>query len=133
MHTLFTARSKCFQIMIFIVLMWRNPYPAGSESDLPLPPSMQSDQSLYCWLTKLHVLILISLKMIMDSSKNRRWIIPSKNERWIIPFKKFSRVMVKIQSKNKFCHICQRSNNLPLIQKQDSRILLSTALDSHTC
>ena len=43
----------------------------------PASTSMQSDQALKCWLT-----ILISLKMIMDSSKNGGWIIP---------FKKFSR------------------------------------------
>ena len=36
---------------------------------------MQSDQALYCCLTQFHVLILISLKIIMNSSKNRRWIV----------------------------------------------------------
>ena len=35
---------------------------------------------------QLHVLILISLKLLMDGSKNIMWIIP---------FKKFSRLMVK--------------------------------------
>ena len=43
---------------------------------------VQSDQALYCYLTTFQVLVLISLKMIMGSSKNGRWIIP---------FNKFSR------------------------------------------
>ena len=34
---------------------------------------LQSEQALYCWLTdQLQFLILISLKLLMDSSKNRR-------------------------------------------------------------
>ena len=33
--------------------------------------SMQSDQAQYCWLNNYQVLILISLKMIMDSSKKK--------------------------------------------------------------
>ena len=39
---------------------------------------VQSDQALYCWLTNSIFLILLSLKMITDSSKNGRWIIPFK-------------------------------------------------------
>ena len=37
----------------------------------PACSSTQSDQALYCW-----VFILISLKIILDSAKNFRWIIP---------------------------------------------------------
>ena len=36
----------------------------------PVCTSMQSDQTLYCRLTNFQVLILISLKIIMDGSKN---------------------------------------------------------------
>ena len=43
--------------------------------------SVQSDQILYCWLTNFKF-----LKMIMESSKNGRWII------WL---KKISRLRVK--------------------------------------
>ena len=35
----------------------------------PGQPLMQSDQALYCCLTKIQVLFLISLKVIMDSTK----------------------------------------------------------------
>ena len=49
-----------------------NPYPANTESDQPLAG-------------QLEVLTLISLKMIMGSAKNVRWIIP---------FKKFGMVRV---------------------------------------
>ena len=54
----------------------------------PASTSVQSDQALYCWLINSQV-ILISLKMIIDSSKNGRWIIP---------LKKFSRERVKVLS-----------------------------------
>ena len=50
----------------------------------PSCTSMHSNQFLYCWL--INFLIKISLKMIMDRSKNGRWIIP---------FQKFSRLRVK--------------------------------------
>ena len=62
-----------------------NPYPANTESDKPLPPvnrarptctSVQSDQALYCWLTNIRFSSWLSLKMMMDSAKNGRWIIP---------------------------------------------------------
>ena len=55
-----------------------NPYLDETESYFslchqyrarPVCTSMQSDQALYCWLTSYQVIILISLKMIMDSSK----------------------------------------------------------------
>ena len=49
----------------------------------PACTSMQYDQPLCCWLT----VGLISLKMITDSSKNGRWIIP---------FKKFIRLRVNV-------------------------------------
>ena len=51
----------------------------------PAWTSGQSDQALYCWLTNLR--FFISLKMIMESSKT--W-------RWIIPFYKFSRLRVNV-------------------------------------
>ena len=64
----------------------------------PACTSSQSYQALYWWLTGneillLQVLILISLKMVMESSKNGRWIIP---------FKEFSRIRVKFTSS--FCY-----------------------------
>ena len=43
--------------------------------------SVQSDQALYCWLTSSSLLEIT--KMIMDSFKTGRWIIP---------FKKFSKL-----------------------------------------
>ena len=50
-------------------------------------PAVQTDHSLL-WLLagQFQLLILISLKVILDSSKNGNWIIP---------FKKFSRLRVK--------------------------------------
>ena len=36
----------------------------------PACTSVQSDQVLYCWLTNFQNLILISLKMLMESVKN---------------------------------------------------------------
>ena len=41
----------------------------------PAWTSMQSDQALYCWQTIFKFLILISLKIVIDSSYNGRWII----------------------------------------------------------
>ena len=46
---------------------------------------VQSDQALLLLADHLQVLVLISIKIIMDSSKNGRWIIP---------FMKFSRLRV---------------------------------------
>ena len=50
--------------------------------------NVEPDHPAYpCSLTRLYtVFIMVSLKMIMDSSENGRWIIP---------FKKFSRLRVK--------------------------------------
>ena len=59
---------------------WRKLYVQLMEARLAYT-SVQYNQALYCWLTNLKVLIFISLKMIMDSSKISRWNIP---------FKKFS-------------------------------------------
>ena len=65
-----------------------NPYPAETKVIIlchqcrarPACTSVLSDQAIYYWLTNFKfsswVLILISLKMIMDSSKNGKWIIP---------------------------------------------------------
>ena len=53
----------------------------------PACTSMQSDQDLYYWPTQLQVFILISLKMIMHSAKNGRWIMP---------FKKFGMIRVNV-------------------------------------
>ena len=65
----------------FLCLTSFNPYPAGTESYQPLPP-VQSQTSLHIsgslLLAKqltVEVLILMSLKMKMNSSKNGRWII----------------------------------------------------------
>ena len=64
-----------------------NPYPANTESlchqyrARPACTSVQSDQTLYCWLINFK-----SLKMIMESAE--KW-------RWISPFKKFSMKRVK--------------------------------------
>ena len=45
----------------------------------PACTSVQSDQTLYWWLTNLKVFTWKSLlKMIMDRSKNGKWIIPFK-------------------------------------------------------
>ena len=52
-----------------------NRYPAGTGGDyhqyntMPAYTSVQSDLVPYCWLTNLKN-IMISLKMIMDNSKN---------------------------------------------------------------
>ena len=49
-------------------------YPATrKEQDHPAH-SFQTDQPLYCW-GQLQILILVSPKLIMDSSRNRRWTI----------------------------------------------------------
>ena len=56
---------------------------------MPVCTSMQHDQALYILLAdQLEVLILVSLKVIMDSAKNR-W--------WINDFKKFRRLRVKMK------------------------------------
>ena len=59
-------------------------------------PSVHSDQGLSCLLTNFQVLILIFFKMIMDSSKNGRWIIP---------LKKFGRLRVNRKYYSKIMHI----------------------------
>ena len=53
-----------------------------SQDRLHVHISVQSDQALYCWLTNLDI-----LKIIIDSSKFRRYIIL---------FKKFNRIRVNI-------------------------------------
>ena len=58
-----------------------NPYPANTESEKPLPP-VQSHLDIP--------------KMIMDSAKNVRWIIP---------FKKFGMVRVKNVSNMNVIHV----------------------------
>ena len=51
----------------------------------PACTSIQSDQTLYWWLTNLKVFTWISWKMLMESAKNGKWIIP---------FKKLSRLRI---------------------------------------
>ena len=81
-----------------------NPYPAGTESDQSLPlvsrsnlscTHVQSQAGLHtCAVRKgsilmanhLQALVLIFLKLIMESSKNGRWIIS---------LQKFSRLRIK--------------------------------------
>ena len=55
-----------------------NPYPAGTESDMSLPAGS------ILFTDQLHILIImISLKMTMDSSKNGSWVILSKKFSWL--------------------------------------------------
>ena len=68
----------------------------------PACTSVQSDQALYCWLTNFKVFPLISLKMIMESSINARWIIP---------FKKFGMVTVNISFWWSLLHLVLLVNN----------------------
>ena len=72
-----------------------NNYPAGTESDwsLPVEKKLASLHIHAVWpvcillADQLQILILISLKMIIESPKTCRWITQ---------FKKFSRLRVKI-------------------------------------
>ena len=53
-----------------------NAYPAGANSDLPLPPvyrqsSVHFDQALYGWLNNFKFLSWYPNKMVMDSTKNK--------------------------------------------------------------
>ena len=90
-----------------------NPYPAGIKSDRPLP-SVQSQTSLHIcavWpgsilLTdQLQVLILFSLKMILESSKNGRWIISFKEfRRWRLKGKYLLKFVKPINSFPRHCH-----------------------------
>ena len=66
--------------------MHLNPYPAGTKSmQLAFATRIEPEQPALFWpssilLTdQLQLLILISLKLIIDSSKNGRWIIPLRN------------------------------------------------------
>ena len=63
-----------------------NPYPARTESDQFLPSiSIEPSQTARMLADQLQDLILISLKMVIDSSRNG-W--------WIVPLKKFSKLRV---------------------------------------
>ena len=79
---------------IFLKIYFKH-YSARNDSDYnfcnqyrarPACTSIQSDQGSILLADQLQVLILGSLKMIIENSKNRRWIIS---------FKKFSRLWVK--------------------------------------
>ena len=105
-----------------VISLWCHQYRAR-----PTCTSVQCDQALYCWPTSswYQVLILISLKMIMDSAKN--W-------RWIIPFKKFGMVSVKtdfIEGLNKQQYGCNNVGQnktlcLILIQLSVFRLVIVT-------
>ena len=67
-------------------------FATSIEPGQPAPEvgsSIQSDQALYSWLTVFQVLILMSLKIIMESSKNRIWIIPFIGSGLIITYRNF--------------------------------------------
>ena len=54
------------------------------DANIRIYTSMQSDPAGFILLVdQLHVLTLISLKMVMDSSKNGSWIIPFKKNQQV--------------------------------------------------
>ena len=76
-HSLISDLIKCFYFDDWYVKMIFNPYPAGTESDKPLPPvSCQANKHIHAvWpgsmllADQLQVHIFLFPKMIMVSSK----------------------------------------------------------------